>query len=562
MDRQQVIDWVNDPSNKYYKSSGHPQGQMNIPRFRSKIDGAEDFYQSVLMLTRWLDSLEPKLHFRVKCLLAGIEQHPTCKMCDNLVKPYWKTGSVECFNTYCSIKCSRSDPINQEARKATCERKYGVANPLHTDQAKANSEKAKKTLTFDTIKQRVLHHYGEKFQCIDEGFEQHRQLAVKCLDHDIVFRPRLQDLSRGNTNCPACRADNLRSQSLLSREEVIEAVRQVKGQEMFLVGEYRGMHHECEFWCVYHGSFYKKPLYILQDQNCPYCYVGTSREEAEVVNYIRQHVDGKRFETNKRGVIGKLEVDAIVDDVMVEYNGLYWHSHEKKGDKRFHIRKTERAEELGYTLYHIWSHEWKDPIKNNIWKSILKNALDSDVAKIYARKCSVQEVDNKTYHVFMDLNHLQGYSPASIRLGLYYEDTLVAMMSFSKDRFSSNNDYEMIRFATKLNHRVTGGASKLFKQFERIVGSGKKVVSYADRRMSRGKLYQQLGFTHSHNSQPNYFYTKDFKNTLSRYQCQKHKLKEFLVDFDPEMSEAENMRNNKYHKVYDSGNMVWLYVTR
>lgn len=118
----------------------------------------------------------------------------------------------------------------------------------------------------------------------------------------------------------------------------------------------------------------------------------------------------------------------------------------------------------------------------------------------------------------------------------------------------------MIRFANKRNLQVVGGASRLFKHFlNNVCVSGNVIVSYADRRHSKGKLYEALGFELSHKSSPNYFYTKNFQNILSRISCQKHKLRMLLDNYDEEMSEYQNMVENGYYRIFDCGNLVYRY---
>ena len=55
-------------------------------------------------------------------------------------------------------------------------------------------------------------------------------------------------------------------------------------------------------------------------------------------------------------------------------------------------------------------------------------------------------------------------------------------------------------------------------------------------------------------TKPSYFYWKNNK-ILNRLSCQKHKLKNFLDDFDDSISEYENMKNNKWFRVWDCGNI-------
>ena len=74
---------------------------------------------------------------------------------------------------------------------------------------------------------------------------------------------------------------------------------------------------------------------------------------------------------------------------------------------------------------------------------------------------------------------------------------------------------------------------------------------------SIGKLYLNLGFSLVEKTRPNYWYTKEKFTLQSRVKFQKHKLKNILPIFDENLSEAENMRNNNYFKIFDSGNLVF-----
>ena len=168
----------------------------------------------------------------------------------------------------------------------------------------------------------------------------------------------------------------------------------------------------------------------------------------------------------------------------------------------------------------------------------------------------MRELDSKTANEFLEQNHLQGGDNSSIRYGLYHGDELVTVMTFGKPRFSKSYDWELIRFASKCGCNVVGGASKLLNHF-RSSHSG-SIVSYADRRHSDGHLYEKLGFVLEGVSKPNYWYVRGGEK-LSRYACQKHRLKDVLGEaFDPNLSEFENMSLNGWTRVHDCGNMVFV----
>ena len=232
----------------------------------------------------------------------------------------------------------------------------------------------------------------------------------------------------------------------------------------------------------------------------------------------------------------------------IEFNGAYWHSAFFK-DKKYHLTKLNLMENKGYQLFNIFDFD-----NIEIWKSMISNKLNLN-RKIYARKCTIKELQYKDVKDFLNENHLQGSCTTKINLGLFYENELVEVMTFKKPRFNSNYNYELIRLCSKKFTNVVGGASKLFKYFrEHFKGS---VISYANRRFSNGKIYEVLGFKLLRTTEPNYFYCKKGK-VYSRYQLQKHKLKNILEVFDDSKSETQNLEDNGFLKIYDCGNLVYV----
>jgi hypothetical protein len=202
-----------------------------------------------------------------------------------------------------------------------------------------------------------------------------------------------------------------------------------------------------------------------------------------------------------------------------------------------------------------------NPIKREIWKSIINNKLGICDTKIFARKCTINKVDNKTAKQFLLNNHLQGHTPSYVNIGLYYENELVSLMTFGKSRYNKNYQYELIRFCNKINTLVTGGASKIFSHFNKTYNP-ESIISYADLRYSNGALYEKLGFNKLKNSTPNYFYfhKSDTSKLTNRVQFQKHKLKNKLDIYNSELTEYQNMLNNGYDRIWDCGNGVYEYI--
>lgn len=131
-------------------------------------------------------------------------------------------------------------------------------------------------------------------------------------------------------------------------------------------------------------------------------------------------------------------------------------------------------------------------------------------------------------------------------------------MSFGKPRFNKKFQYEMIRECSKNGYSIVGGKEKLWKYFVKNY-KPKSVISYCDKRFFTGESYTRLGFSFSHDTKPSYFYANK-KQMLTRYQCQKHKLKSLLKNFDSDLTESENMEKEGYFKLYDFGQKVYVYT--
>lgn len=288
---------------------------------------------------------------------------------------------------------------------------------------------------------------------------------------------------------------------------------------------------------------------------CRVCTPSTqvSKAENSIVDFIKSCYSGW-VETSDRTILEGKELDIVLPDlgIAIEYNGMYWHTEEKRG-MFYHLNKTKSVEAFGYRLIHIYETEWlKNP---SIVKSRLRSIINKGI-RIFARKTIVKKIDFP--REFLEVNHIQGAGTnTSNNYGLFLKDKLVAVMTFSTPRFSKDYDYELIRYCSLLDTNIIGGASKLLKAFRRDFPN-KTIISYSDKRWSIGNLYKSIGFEYSHTSAPNYRYYKH-KSYLSRYQCQKHLLEARFPEFYKlELSESDIMTLAGYSKVFDCGNDVWI----
>ncbi len=336
----------------------------------------------------------------------------------------------------------------------------------------------------------------------------------------------------------------------VTKEELIVELQKYKPNNRRECDKIPEMHSSSTF-----SSYFGSWNLALKAANLPINDTKVSAGETELATFISKlHKD---VLLSNRTIIKPLELDIVLPSlkVAIEYNGDYWHSTAHK-DKNYHIDKTNKANSVGYQLIHIFENEWL--YKQKIVKSRVRNLLGLS-NKIYARKCSIKEVSTEEARNFQSKTHLQGFVGASVKLGLYFECELISLMTFGKPRYNSNYEYELLRFSTKLNTVVVGGASKLFKNFIKN-NNPSSIISYSDIRWGTGALYRNLGFKLSHTSKPNYWYVKHGL-LESRVKFQKHKLKDLLDNFIQELTEEENMNNNGYTRIYDCGNKVFIWDT-
>ena len=277
-------------------------------------------------------------------------------------------------------------------------------------------------------------------------------------------------------------------------------------------------------------------------------------------------INENRFNANKEELLKyftnlgcQINIDAHSSDIFIigtqlvfDFCGNYWNNiHEY--DKNYHLNKLIEYESKGFRLITLFEYQWI--LKKEVIKEKIKALLGIYDKVVYARCCKIIELKSKAANFLLNKTHIQGSDKSSMRLGLLYNNEVVAAMTFGKPRFNAEYEYELIRYST--NCHVLGGAGKLLNYFIKVFKpSG--LVTYADRCWSCGNLYKSLGFKNISSSGPNYVYVKD-NLILTRYQCQKHKLEKVLGKdiFNKELSESDNMYNAGFVKIYDCGNLTF-----
>lgn len=191
------------------------------------------------------------------------------------------------------------------------------------------------------------------------------------------------------------------------------------------------------------------------------------------------------YKTQER--IGKFIPDFTINDLIIECDGLYWHS-DWKLDKNYHKNKRDFYIENNYKPLFFREDEILN--SKDIIRSIILNKLGKS-NKIHARKCNFKKIEYKEAKEFCNNNHLMG-AIAGRSYGLYYNNNLVSVMVVKK--LKNSNSLDISRFCCLNNYSVIGGFSKLLKNIEKELNPD-SIQTFIDLRYGSGNYLSSIGFT-------------------------------------------------------------------
>lgn len=381
----------------------------------------------------------------------------------------------------------------------------------------------------------------------------YEHIDIECEKHG-VFKQKIMIHLNGH-GCYECGKDIIRKspQSFIERSKIIH-----NNKYDYSITKYRHSQEKVEIICPEHGVFSQIARDHLHGNGCWGCSINnrnfTSSYEDDIFNFIKEL--NPKIEIIRNYSLNRKEIDLYLPELNlgIEINGTYWHSNLYKS-KEYHKIKSDFYSKRGIKIFHIWEYNLLN--KNNIIKSMIKNKMLLTDNRIFARKCIIKEIDSKLYRNFCNINHIQGFSPSKIKLGLYYNNSLVACIGLgnlrnnlgSKNR--DGNEYELIRYCTLLNNNIIGGASKLLKYFENNYKPN-KIISYSDNDYSNGNLYIQLGFKNLGFTNISYVYFNPKTNEISnRYKYRKSEL--IKMGYKPSKTETQITKEIGLYSLHNSG---------
>lgn len=575
--------------------------------FNGKKHIDEDIKYSIEYHTSFLNFSAP-LSLRYQYIVNDIMHQKICNTCQTPLKTL--------KNNYCSVKCSASNTATKQSREKTVKEKYGVNNVSKSNSIKnkiketslkrygvdnpAKSEVSRlkikdKSTQVDTeiknLKRKTTTQikYGvdhiSQLSCIKEKVKQSFQ---KKYNKDSYFQTQ-EFKDRYISIMQSKYGIDNPSKDKLFLEKIKKTKIKNHGDSTFnnrekankTMLEKYGDHCSRLHWTnTTRSIMLDKTLLEEFVQNETINHAARSLQvgpttlrnklyEHDIISYKQRknHYEhfieqilkstGISYTKNDRSILNGKEIDFYIKDasLAIELNGIFWHSELMGKTSGYHLEKTKLCEQKKIQLLHIWDYQVdKNP---QLIKSMIMHKLNQSKNKLYARNTHIVECDSEQYRKFLTENHIEGSVNSSIRYGLVYQNNLVAVMGFGKSRFNKN-EYELYRFAVKQNYNLVGAAGKLFKNFLKL-NTIDRIVSFADRNISQGSLYKELGFKLIKTIPPSYKYFKNRK-IYNRIAFQKHKLDKILENYNKNLTEWENMQNHGYNRFWNTGQFKYEYT--
>lgn len=430
--------------------------------------------------------------------------------------------------------CSAQDKVIQEKIKATNLKKYGVEHFFQVDDVK---EKIKTTnleiygvdnpSKSDIIKDRIV-----------ASNRKHLGVDYPMQSREVMDKSRVTSLEKYGTEYP--------NQSDIVKQHIKESNLEKYGVE-----------RPAQSDIVKHRTIETNRKRYGVDYTC---LVFSGKYKGNDSSYNRSFaklLDDNNISCEREFLLEKYSYDFKVGNTLIEINPTATHNthFNPYGKNRigvnYHRDKSTLAKDSGYNVIHVF--DWDDIDKV---VQLLKGRVT-----VYARKCDIRVVSDVDTNNYLDMYHLQGTCRGQkIRLGLYYDNQLVSLMTFGKSRFNKNCEYELLRYCSHYN--VVGGANKLFKYF---IDNYKpnSVVSYCDTSKFSGKVYDTLGFTlDTINSPSCHWYSvkenKHITDNLLRMQGYDRLFKE---NHGKGTSNEELILNRGYLPVYDCGQVKYVWYS-
>ncbi len=500
-----------------------------------------------------------------------IDKIPICLKCESNLQRYG--GFNIGYNKFCSKGCASSSSFKNgyQTRIKNTIKRYGVS---HTTQLKSVKEKMKSSNLkrygvefasqniniLNKMKETNMEKYGVEFPLQNQDIRSKINFSEIRNSPELILKIKENSLRNYGVEWPIQSEqvkNKIKKSTNLSISEKIKNLYNNHKDIKFISYENGISFFSC-LSCHQEFTITSNLLYQRHIKHgikiCTHCNKMNDRisnGHIEICEYLKSI--GVLYEINVRNIISPYEIDIYLPDykIGIEFNGVYWHSEIIK-NKNYHFNKRKQCLSVGIDLIQIWEDDWK--FKTDIVKSIISSRIGKSSIVKGARKLEVQKISNEnTVKDFLSTNHIQGWSVSGLKYGLFENDELISISTFSKNRINVNNkEWELVRFCNKLNHTVMGSFNRLMNKFI-TDNNPKSITSYSDNDLFNGKSYKEFTMLLIKESL-NYWWC-DGQIRHNRWKFRKDEL--VRKGNDRSLSGTEIMIKNGYFRCWGSGTSKW-----
>lgn len=439
---------------------------------------------------------------------------------------------------------SQSEKTKEKTR-LSFQKKYGVCNVAQSNHFKKRFEKTS------------LEKYGTSHPMKNESVKNKWKSIILNNDIHPFIRPDVIE-KRNNTIKEKYGVENY------SQFHIKEIITDIQNPEWW-----KDFTCSTQIVCILENYLSISNIYIYINRYRPDL-IGTgfkiTKPHQKIIDTIQDSIQQDSIQEemiiNDRKSIFPLELDIFIPkfNLAIEVNGVFYHSAKTKSDiplyQYKHQRKTLLCNEKGISLIQVTDLDIEQKFEK-IQKLLDYRINSFSSQKIHARNCQVELIDTKMAMDFCNHYHYNGYVNSTYKIGLFYNNELISVMTIRKSRYFNNsrNYWEIIRFCS--SYVILGGFSKMIGFFRRMISS-EPIISYVDLSLGHtGISYEKTGFQLVKITEPGYIWIDKDLNIFSRYQMQKQQLRKRFCDYD-DSSENDFLFSKGYWKYYDCGHKLYL----
>ena len=369
-----------------------------------------------------------------------------------------KTKTKEtCLAKYGVENHSQLDSV-KEKYKSTCLEKYGVENASSVDEFKQKR------------KQTNLSRYGNEYyvaskECQDKAKEKYGVNNVFVLDW-VKNKAKHTSLYKYGTEHP------MQNKSVSKRASETNLQNKKNSGKINLY-----KNKTVSKWAEEIG-FSRSRFNTLVKENGWDIAVDMTPCISSLESIIKDLLNKNNIQFKTQVKIGNYFADFVIDNIVIECDGLYWHSEVHKKDS-YHVEKRQTYIDNGYKPLFFRQDEIVN--KKDIVESVILNKLGL-CNRIFARKCEIRECEKKDAKNFFNTNHLMGNGSGE-SFALCYNNEIVSCLQIRRKK----EFYEISRFCNKIGFSVVGG-------FSRLIKNRPKLFTFIDLRYGDGEYLIDFGF--------------------------------------------------------------------